>query len=317
MKPVVAFLRNETDNLSGRYAGDMQFPGGTERECSLDQGPLQSTGIDHQREEVTVGTLTGDSILRVSTVNSYHDDISPSGEDAKNLAGGTTVVKRDNSVNPENCCLYWNDQCSKAGHHNCSPVSLPSSGSGKQSTTPSRLIRGNETEVPPSGGSDSRGQSRSGLVVPGSNKLQCSSIKGSPSRHCDRSGCISSGMGCKLSGTEDRRSLVLGGTGTSYCTNALELKAVLLAIQTFMKGIEHQHVLVRTDNVTAKAYINHVGGTHSPILNSIALAILKWYLDHDSRVSPGSGEFSGRQGVQADRRPVQLDASPTSFQAHK
>ena len=48
--------RNKTDNLSGRYAGNMQFPGGTERECSLDQGPLRSTGIDHQREEVAVGT---------------------------------------------------------------------------------------------------------------------------------------------------------------------------------------------------------------------------------------------------------------------
>ena len=42
--------------------------------------------------------------------------------------------------------------------------------------------------------------------------------------------------------------------------NALELKAVLLAIQTFTKEIEHQHILVRTDNVTVKAYINHVGG---------------------------------------------------------
>ena len=37
----------------------------------------------------------------------------------------------------------------------------------------------------------------------------------------------------------------------------------------------------------------------------------------DSRVSPWSGEFSGRQGAQADQRLVRLDASPTSFQAHK
>ena len=31
--------------------------------------------------------------------------------------------------------------------------------------------------------------------------------------------------------------------------NALELMAVFLAIQTFVKGKEHQHILVKTDNM--------------------------------------------------------------------
>ena len=65
--------KNETDNLSRQHAGDMQFPGETEGECHPDQEPLWSTGIDHHQEEVTVGTLAGDSILGVSTVNIYHD----------------------------------------------------------------------------------------------------------------------------------------------------------------------------------------------------------------------------------------------------
>ena len=294
--------RNEADNLYGRYAGNMQFPGGTEGKCSLDQGPLWSTGIDHQREEVTVGTLTGDSILGVSTVNSYHDNISPSGEDAKNRAGGTTVVKRDNNVNPENCCLYWNDQCGKAGHHNCSPVSPPPSGSGKQSLTPSRFTRGNETEVSSSGGPDSQGQRRSGLVVLGSKELQCSSNKGSLSRHCDRNRCILSRMGCELSGTEDRDHWSL--EEQELHINALELKAVLLAIQTFTKGIEHQHILMRTDNVKAKTYINYVGGTHSPILNSIASAIWKWCLDRHLYLT--AEYLPGVENLVADKESRQI-----------
>ena len=62
--------------------------------------------------------------------------------------------------------------------------------------------------------------------------------------------------------------------------NALELSAVLLAIQTFTKERKHQHILVRTDNTTAKSYINHIGGTHSPTLNAIALSIWNWCLEH-------------------------------------
>ena len=42
--------------------------------------------------------------------------------------------------------------------------------------------------------------------------------------------------------------------------NALELKAVLLTVQTFTKGMQHKHILVKMDNVTTKPYINHFGG---------------------------------------------------------
>ena len=62
--------------------------------------------------------------------------------------------------------------------------------------------------------------------------------------------------------------------------NALELKAVLLIVQTFTKGMQHQHILVKMDNVTTKPYINHFRGIHSPTLNTIASAIWKWCLEH-------------------------------------
>ena len=62
--------------------------------------------------------------------------------------------------------------------------------------------------------------------------------------------------------------------------NALELLAVFLAIKTFSKGKDCLNILIRTDNMTAKAYINHRGGTHSQTLNSIATQLWKWCLDH-------------------------------------
>ena len=67
--------------------------------------------------------------------------------------------------------------------------------------------------------------------------------------------------------------------------NVLELTAVLLAIQTFTKERKHQHILVRTDNTTAKSYINHIGGTHSPTLNVIALSIWNWCLERHLHLS--------------------------------
>ena len=44
--------------------------------------------------------------------------------------------------------------------------------------------------------------------------------------------------------------------------NCLELLAACLAIQTFAKERQNINILVRTDNVSARAYINHFGGTH-------------------------------------------------------
>ena len=71
--------------------------------CSLNQGLLWNTGIHHQ-QEVATKTCPRNSVLDISTVYSYYDDISPSGKNVKKSAGGTTV-KRDNKVNQENYCL--------------------------------------------------------------------------------------------------------------------------------------------------------------------------------------------------------------------
>ena len=42
---------------------------------------------------------------------------------------------------------------------------------------------------------------------------------------------------------------------------------------------------MRTDNTTAKSYINHIRGTHSPTLNAIALSIWNWCLERHLHLS--------------------------------
>ena len=54
--------------------------------------------------------------------------------------------------------------------------------------------------------------------------------------------------------------------------NYLELLAAFLAIQTFAKQ-RSMNILVRTDNVSARAYINHFRETHSWPMNSLSMQI--------------------------------------------
>jgi len=62
--------------------------------------------------------------------------------------------------------------------------------------------------------------------------------------------------------------------------NCLELLAVYLAIQAFAKDKKGVNILVRTDNISARAYINHFGGTHSWPINHLAMQIWKWCIEH-------------------------------------
>ncbi|XP_042315084.1 uncharacterized protein LOC121926295 [Sceloporus undulatus] len=62
----------------------------------------------------------------------------------------------------------------------------------------------------------------------------------------------------------------------SHSINWLELRAIRLALQSFIAIVQHKPVLIRTDNITAKAHVNRQGGTRSRVLMKEAQLLLTW-----------------------------------------
>ena len=63
-----------------------------------------------------------------------------------------------------------------------------------------------------------------------------------------------------------------------YHINVLELKAAFLAVQCFLKGKTAVNVLLRLDNQTAIAYLNHMGGPSLTPLCRLAIQMWEWCL---------------------------------------
>ena len=52
--------------------------------------------------------------------------------------------------------------------------------------------------------------------------------------------------------------------------NYLEPLAAVFAVKSFVKDRRDAHVHLRMDNRTAVFYVNHMGGTHSPVMSRLA-----------------------------------------------
>ena len=74
--------------------------------------------------------------------------------------------------------------------------------------------------------------------------------------------------------------------------NCLELLAATLAIQSFAKGKTRISILLRINNTTAVAYINHLGGTILRDLVKLTKNLWMWCLERNIHITarhlPGS-----------------------------
>ena len=95
--------------------------------------------------------------------------------------------------------------------------------------------------------------------------------------------------------------------------NARELLAVPLGLYQFRSALQGRTVAVFCDNTTAVAYLRKVGGTRSPLLNSLAQEILRWTESLSIRLAPQF--LPGSNNVLADAlsRPHQLPHSEWSL----
>ena len=64
-----------------------------------------------------------------------------------------------------------------------------------------------------------------------------------------------------------------------YYSNSLERLAESMAVKTFAKDKKNVLILLRTDNIPTRAYINHFGGTHSHPVNVVAVELWKWCIE--------------------------------------
>lgn len=67
--------------------------------------------------------------------------------------------------------------------------------------------------------------------------------------------------------------------------NLLELKAVLLGLQSLCNTLSNCHIKVLTDNTTAVAYLRNMGGSHSIPCNDMAREIWMWCRKHKIWIS--------------------------------
>ncbi|XP_034258760.1 uncharacterized protein LOC117655422 [Pantherophis guttatus] len=80
--------------------------------------------------------------------------------------------------------------------------------------------------------------------------------------------------------------------------NILELRAIFRALRKFAPLLRGLDVLIRTDNVAAKAHINRQGGTRSKALMREASRLFRWAESHLASIH--TSHISGSANVQAD-----------------
>ena len=97
--------------------------------------------------------------------------------------------------------------------------------------------------------------------------------------------------------------------GVESSINVRELLAIERALQWFAPQLVGSSVAIFADNSTAIAYLRNQGGTHSPLLNSIAQRILRWAESLPVVISPQF--IMGKHNVLADAlsRPNQIQGS--------
>jgi hypothetical protein len=101
--------------------------------------------------------------------------------------------------------------------------------------------------------------------------------------------------------------------------NELELLAIEMGLRSFLPQVRHKVLLLRVDNTTAVAYLNHQGGTRSLRLSMAAQRIWELALDNGMYLEavhiPGVDNVEADAASRAGPRPHEWRLNPTIFQS--
>ena len=86
--------------------------------------------------------------------------------------------------------------------------------------------------------------------------------------------------------------------------NILELKAVLLALQSFFSAHKDIHICIQMDNMVSVSYLNNMGG-RKPEFNNLCRIIWEWCIQRNIYLS--AKYLPGVQNIQADRLSRKLN----------
>ena len=78
--------------------------------------------------------------------------------------------------------------------------------------------------------------------------------------------------------------------------NYLEMKAILLCLQSLCSDVHDIHICIQSDNTTAVSYINSMGGVKSENCNDMAFQIWEWCISKQIWLS--ARHIPGSQNVQ-------------------
>ena len=110
------------------------------------------------------------------------------------------------------------------------------------------------------------------------------------------------GWGCSL------QDLPTGGQWTPEEASEhiifLEIKAVLLGLQSFGDKVADRHVKVLIDNTTAVSCLNQMGTCHSEKLNNIVAEFWAWRIQHGVWIT--AAHIPGEQTLLLTKNPGRL-----------
>ena len=95
--------------------------------------------------------------------------------------------------------------------------------------------------------------------------------------HDNRIRCVQKGLSASCQGVNTRGPW--SGQERTHHINYLELLAAFLALKSFASNRRAISILLRLDNITAIAFLNRMGGTHSPLLSRLTVEIWNWWIE--------------------------------------
>lgn len=94
------------------------------------------------------------------------------------------------------------------------------------------------------------------------------------------------------------------GTLTTQHINILELQAAFFALKFLCAQESNLHIQIQLDKSTAVAFINNMGSTKSPKLNTLAVEIWKYCIKHTIWLS--AMNITGNTNTEADKSSWKL-----------